>query len=477
MTEQAEPALPEISSEELGKLIQDAVDPQTTMVKPAQPRLIRDLGGLLSQIQDGIKQERMGGKLTREHCQAKVLDFTGCQFGPVNYSETVPLAVKFNGGKFTSEVNFTKATFLGPVDFIDAEFQDSAKFVETHFAADAIFISAKFLSEVSFFEARFSGRAYFFEVTFVVDASFMSVNFDGEAVFSDSSFSGRVDFYSCKFANATLFRRSSLAKELSFRSSKFTEAVDFHTASCDDVSFYQCQFAEAVFFRSASCKDLRIDACRVEKAFDCRDSTLQGLSIEGMSGSGELQLDPGQLIVNQRRGRLLGEDGLRKLSKDKRQETVSRLARQYQYLQYNFSRITAPDELEDFCAYMHLEYKRRSKSSWLVRLFDWVFYKWVTGYGVRLRQVFANGAIIILGFTLIWWYAGAHGCVVDSNDQIVSGWGFGRALYFSLITFTTIGYGDLHPDRWARYLAGIEGLMGVISVSLFVVLYSRKIIR
>ena len=477
MTEQVPPALPEITSEELEKLVQDAVDPQIGQVNPPAPRLISDLGGLLARIQERVKQERVAGKLTREHCQAKMLDFTGCHFAAVNYSETVPLAVKFNGACFCNEVNFTKATFLGPVDLIDAEFLASTKFVETHFAADAIFISAKFSAEASFFEARFSGRAYFFEVTFGIDVSFMSVDFDGEAVFSDSTFAGRADFYSCKFANATLFRRASLAKEISFRSSRFSDVLDFHTAHCDDVSFYQCQFIEAVYFGSASCGVLRIDACRLEKVFDCRDSTLKALSVEGISGSGELHLDPAQLIVTNRKGRLLGESDLAKMPRADRREVLTRLARQYQYLQDNFGRITAPDEIEDFCAYMHLEYKRRAKPHWFLRAFDWFIYKWLTGYGVRLRQVFANGAIIILLFTLIWWWAGHCGRMLDSNNLPVANWGFGRALYFSLITFTTIGYGDLHPEHWACYLAGIEGLLGVISVSLFVVLYSRKVIR
>ena len=469
--------MPEITPDELEKLILDVADPQITEIKPSGARHIADLGSLLGCIQERVKQERAAGGLTREHCQAKTLDLTGCEFGAVDYSETIPVAVKFNSGRFHDEVNFANATFLGPVDFIDAEFLASAKFVETRFAADAIFISAKFSAEVSFFEARFSGRAYFFEVTFGVDVSFMSVNFDGEAVFSDSTFSGRADFYSSKFANASLFRRANFSKEVSFRSSRFSDVVDFHTAHCADVSFYQCQFIEAVYFRSASCGALRIDACRVEKVFDCRNSTLKALSVEGISGSGELHLDPDQLIVARCKGRLLGEATLADMPKANRREVLTKLARQYQYLRDNFSRITAPDEIEDFCAYMHLEYKRRAKPSWLLRVFDWFFYKWLTGYGVRLRQVFINGAIVIVLFALIWFWAGNCECLLGTDDLPAKDQSFGQALYFSMITFTTIGYGDLHPVRWARYLAGLEGLLGVISVSLFVVLYSRKIIR
>jgi hypothetical protein len=37
--------------------------------------------------------------------------------------------------------------------------------------------------------------------------------------------------------------------------------------------------------------------------------------------------------------------------------------------------------------------------------------------------------------------------------------------YFSFVTFTTLGFGDIHPSGNLRYLAGIEALTGMVLVT------------
>ena len=51
------------------------------------------------------------------------------------------------------------------------------------------------------------------------------------------------------------------------------------------------------------------------------------------------------------------------------------------------------------------------------------------------------------------------------------------SLYYSLITYTTIGYGDFHPVGIYKIFSAIEGLLGVILTSLFTVIVARRIIR
>ncbi len=42
---------------------------------------------------------------------------------------------------------------------------------------------------------------------------------------------------------------------------------------------------------------------------------------------------------------------------------------------------------------------------------------------------------------------------------------FGEYYYFSIVTYTSLGYGDLTPIGRMRLLAGIEALTGIILVA------------
>ena len=53
---------------------------------------------------------------------------------------------------------------------------------------------------------------------------------------------------------------------------------------------------------------------------------------------------------------------------------------------------------------------------------------------------------------------------------------FLEALYFSVVTFTSLGYGDISPLGISRFFAASEALLGVFMISLFVVVFTRKMI-
>ena len=52
------------------------------------------------------------------------------------------------------------------------------------------------------------------------------------------------------------------------------------------------------------------------------------------------------------------------------------------------------------------------------------------------------------------------------------------AIYYSGITFLTIGYGDIHPaNLLAKILSVIEGFLGIFLMSYFTVSFVRKLLR
>lgn len=57
-----------------------------------------------------------------------------------------------------------------------------------------------------------------------------------------------------------------------------------------------------------------------------------------------------------------------------------------------------------------------------------------------------------------------HSGLIDADGRIVVS--YTDSLYFSVITFTTVGYGDLRPAEGFRLVAAMEAITGVISMAL-----------
>jgi hypothetical protein len=51
---------------------------------------------------------------------------------------------------------------------------------------------------------------------------------------------------------------------------------------------------------------------------------------------------------------------------------------------------------------------------------------------------------------------------------------FGNTLYFTIITFTTVGYGDITPLNWMKLIVSLESFLGVFYTSSLVVALSRR---
>ena len=70
--------------------------------------------------------------------------------------------------------------------------------------------------------------------------------------------------------------------------------------------------------------------------------------------------------------------------------------------------------------------------------------------------------IVVWGLFFLWW-----GCLPDPE----------AALYFSAVTYTTIGYGDLVLAMPWRMLAPIEGLTGILMCGLSTSVFFAVVLR
>jgi Ion channel len=105
-------------------------------------------------------------------------------------------------------------------------------------------------------------------------------------------------------------------------------------------------------------------------------------------------------------------------------------------------------------------------SSWLSR-----FFVIATGGFIKPWRIILLTAVVIFGFSGVYWHeASSFGTI----NPICSYW---DALYFSGLTFTTIGYGDIVPLYWVRGFAVLEGLLGIALAGAFLVSLTRRYIE
>lgn len=104
---------------------------------------------------------------------------------------------------------------------------------------------------------------------------------------------------------------------------------------------------------------------------------------------------------------------------------------------------------------------------WLIHSF--LFLIW--GYGEKPYRAFLSILFIMFLSSLTYYFSGQ----LISNGQLFKPSFFDSA-YLSVITFTTLGYGDVVPVGICRIAAMVEALSGLFLVPLFLVALVRKYI-
>lgn len=129
--------------------------------------------------------------------------------------------------------------------------------------------------------------------------------------------------------------------------------------------------------------------------------------------------------------------------------------------------------LADKYHYREMVAKRKltSKTNPL-RWFNYVFGDLLCKYGTSFNRVLLWSVLVIVGCAFL---VKMNNSLLYYNASIKTS--FGDALYFSINSFTTLGYGDYHPIGLIRFVAAGEAFVGAALMSLFTVIVARNIIR
>ena len=117
----------------------------------------------------------------------------------------------------------------------------------------------------------------------------------------------------------------------------------------------------------------------------------------------------------------------------------------------------------------------REEKKYLHWIFDMLL-KFITGYGEKPQNILMWWFGIIFGYAFI--YDVLNGIYNRIAYNIASyNPNFFEALYFSIVTFTTLGFGDFAPKPLFQLFASLEALLGAIFMALFIFVFARKMIR
>lgn len=428
-------------------------------------------------------------------------NFLGANFGhgDVNFKKTKfgSGSTSFRSVKFgDGHISFNNANFgTGDLSFVDADFSNgNVDYKNAYFGDGTVdFKFAKFASgDITFEKASFGkGKKDFKNVEFgggKIDFKRIDFN-DGDVSFEGVEFGdGKVSFRSCVFGHGyKTFEYADFARgEAQFDLVDFgTGSISFNQTRAMDISFKSCHLDSYMDLRFGECHSLDLSNTVVRDILDVKPEgekvVIKEMILVDMRILGKLFIswrenDVYDLIYNQKRTSLFQK------------------AEQFRILKENF-RNNGQYEDEDSA---YLEFRRceakailnsnllRNKLNLFWAYPQYYFQKYVFDYVGRYAthptRVLVNAIITVFLYAAIYHFfneiapgLGHVATALPENMNQVHH--FSNSLYYSAITFCTVGYGDYFAEGIVKPLAAFEGFSGIFLMSYFTVAFVRKILR
>ncbi len=428
-------------------------------------------------------------------------NFQGANFGhgDVNFKKT-----KFGSGSTSfrsvrfgdGDITFNNANFgTGDLSFVDANFSNgNVDYKNTYFGDGTVdFKFAKFASgDITFERASFGkGKKDFKNVEFgggKIDFKRVSFN-DGDVSFEGVEFGdGKVSFRASSFGHGyKTFEYADFARgEAQFDLVDFgTGSISFNQTQATDISFKTCHLDSYMDLRFGQCHSLDLSNTVVRDILDVKPE-------------GEKVVIEEMILVDMRiLGRLFiswRENDVYDLIYNQKKTSLFQKAEQFRILKENF-RNNGQYEDEDAA---YLEFRRcESKAllnTHLIRnklnatwaypqyYFQKYVFDYVGRYATAPTRVLVNAVFTVFLYAVIYHllteYAASLGHVATALPENMSQvHHFSNSLYYSAITFCTVGYGDYFAEGIVKPLAALEGFSGIFLMSYFTVAFVRKILR
>jgi len=138
--------------------------------------------------------------------------------------------------------------------------------------------------------------------------------------------------------------------------------------------------------------------------------------------------------------------------------------------------------LAGHCAHRELTMRRKQFAKFSKERIVSKFVDLFCGYGERPMNVISFSIMLIMFCAVLFFLFGvqsSNGMIQLSFDKSLSEnlSNFFSTVYFSVVTFTTLGYGDIQPVGISRLVATVEAFVGSFALALYVVVFVKKTTR
>jgi uncharacterized protein YjbI with pentapeptide repeats len=442
--------------------------------------------------------------------------------------------VDFNWTNFKEDAIFHKAQFKGEANFNCAMFTKDAQFESTRFTFDAKFEGAIFEGKVHFGNCEFSRDAIFYSAQFSNDAIFnnstftgkgefskVGINKDGEAqfnkavflhtvYFTHSTFSGRASFNKAKFNEEAAFISTIFKKGVTFSGSIFPDDANFTGASLEEADIFNVTFLGKTFFRDSKFSgDINFTGTTFSKKADF--GSVEFLNEEKPSGKISFTNAVFEVDVDFFGATFSSE------TVDFSGAVFSGKETQFSEATFNINKISLVNAYFNnvYGLFESLERKKKyllffKKTEYLIKDFNfslgsrcaarypiiagmikdaWYFGRlkekspavyWfmriTTNLNKSIRLFILWCAVIASVFGLVYYFAFcAHPQSFHFEIQAETQSLF-TFLYYSVVTFTTLGFGDIIPvNGWLQALVIVEVTFGYLMLGFLINLLNNYI--
>lgn len=378
------------------------------------------------------KQEVSAERLLQAIADADDIKLNQCTItGALDINRLFDKDEKFQIEKLTikQEKDCKILTLPQSIVFDKCTFEENTVFAGPWSEPDSI--SIEFKNDVIFNSSIFKGQARFRNAVFDGDAGFDGCTFDGVVAFKNARFHKDAKFRTAVFSGYCLLGDAEFTGYARFTNTHFVRGANF-----SGVKFLgQTDFGGAF---SSSRSVPNYDSVSFARRRYGDDESFWRFIKQSAQEAGYYQMS-GESFYNERSARL-----------------------RQKFLGSEYDKIEVIRKLGRLLSGLRL-------------LPELIFGKLLFGYGERPVRVLIASALIIVACAFVYSQPGA----LIYRDQPACDASFLQGLYFSTITFTTLGYGDLYPstDGFYRTVAMLEAVAGGCLMALFVVCLAKRFSR